>query len=83
MDVLRWEDNSLLLLDQTRLPDEVAYRTCRHYREVAEAIARLQVRERRRSGLRLLLGISWRPSIINPVSRTWSATWTRPPGSCC
>jgi methylthioribose-1-phosphate isomerase len=44
MDVLRWEDNSLLLLDQTKLPDEVAHRSCRHYREVAEAIARLQVR---------------------------------------
>ncbi len=44
MDVLRWEDNSLILLDQTRLPDEVEYRSCRHYREVAEAIARLQVR---------------------------------------
>ncbi len=44
MDVLRWEDNSLILLDQTRLPDEVVYRSCRHYREVAEAIAKLRVR---------------------------------------
>ena len=44
MDVLRWEDNSLLLLDQTRLPDEVEYFSCRHYRQVCEAIARLQVR---------------------------------------
>jgi methylthioribose-1-phosphate isomerase len=44
MDVLRWEDNSLLVLDQTRLPDEVEYRRCRHYRDVAEAIAGLRVR---------------------------------------
>jgi methylthioribose-1-phosphate isomerase len=44
MDVLRWEDNCLILLDQTRLPGEVEYRTCRHYREVAGAIARLEVR---------------------------------------
>ena len=44
MDVLRWEDNSLILLDQTRLPDEVEYCSCRHYREVAEAIAGLRVR---------------------------------------
>jgi methylthioribose-1-phosphate isomerase len=44
VDVLCWEDNCLLLLDQTKLPDEVAHRTCRHYRDVAEAIARLQVR---------------------------------------
>ena len=44
LDVLRWEDNSLLLLDQTRLPHEVEYLACRHYRQVCEAIARLQVR---------------------------------------
>jgi methylthioribose-1-phosphate isomerase len=44
VDVLCWEDNSLLLLDQTKLPDEVTHRSCRHYRDVAEAIARLQVR---------------------------------------
>jgi len=44
MDVLRWEDNSLILLDQTRLPDEVEYCSCRHYREVAEVIAGLRVR---------------------------------------
>ncbi len=43
-DVLRWEDDSLLLLDQTRLPESIEYRCCRHYREVAEAIASLRVR---------------------------------------
>lgn len=44
MDVLRWEDNSLLLLDQTRLPDEVEYYACRHYRQVAQAIVEMKVR---------------------------------------
>jgi methylthioribose-1-phosphate isomerase len=43
-EVLHWEDNGLLLLDQTKLPGSIEYRCCRDYREVGEAIARLQVR---------------------------------------
>jgi methylthioribose-1-phosphate isomerase len=43
-DVLRYEDQSLILLDQTKLPDEVVYLRCRDYRQVAEAISKLRVR---------------------------------------
>jgi methylthioribose-1-phosphate isomerase len=44
MEVLRWEGQRLLVLDQTKLPHQVAYFTCSHYREAAEAIRSLKVR---------------------------------------
>jgi methylthioribose-1-phosphate isomerase len=41
---LRFEDGALLLLDQTRLPDEEVWLRCSSPAEVAEAIGRLAVR---------------------------------------
>jgi methylthioribose-1-phosphate isomerase len=41
---LRWQDRSLLLLDQTRLPDEEVWLDCRTPEQVADAIRRLAVR---------------------------------------
>ncbi|HHW11951.1 MAG TPA: S-methyl-5-thioribose-1-phosphate isomerase [Firmicutes bacterium] len=41
---LRWEERSLILLDQTQLPEQEVYLTCQDYRAVAEAIRRLAVR---------------------------------------
>jgi methylthioribose-1-phosphate isomerase len=41
---LRWQDGSLLLLDQTRLPEQEAWLDCRTPEQVADAIRRLAVR---------------------------------------
>lgn len=41
---LAWEGESLRLLDQTKLPCEITYLSCRDYREVADAIRILAVR---------------------------------------
>jgi len=41
---LRWEGDALVILDQTRLPDEVCYIVARDYRVVADAIRDLKVR---------------------------------------
>ena len=41
---LRWRDGALELLDQTRLPHEEVWLTCRTPEEVADAIRRLAVR---------------------------------------
>ncbi|MGH3041626.1 MAG: S-methyl-5-thioribose-1-phosphate isomerase, partial [Gaiellaceae bacterium] len=41
---MRLEDDRVVLLDQRRLPDEVAYLECRSAAEVAEAIRTLAVR---------------------------------------
>ena len=44
MDAIRWQGNSLALLDQTRLPVEEVWNTYTDYRKVADAICRLVVR---------------------------------------
>lgn len=41
---LRWQDGSLLLLDQTRLPEQEVWLECREPEQVADAIRRLAVR---------------------------------------
>ncbi|HAU31582.1 MAG: Methylthioribose-1-phosphate isomerase [Desulfotomaculum sp. 46_296] len=44
MDTMRWEKDSLLLLDQTKLPQKVEYLKCKDYQTVAKAIRDLSVR---------------------------------------
>lgn len=44
MDAIRWQGNSLALLDQTRLPVEEVWNTYTDYRKVVDAIRRLVVR---------------------------------------
>ena len=44
MDAIRWQGDSLALLDQTRLPVEEVWNTYTDYRKVADAIRRLVVR---------------------------------------
>lgn len=43
-ETMRWENGRLLLLDQTRLPQEAEMIACEDYRRVREAIKRLEVR---------------------------------------
>ena len=43
-DTIRWEDDSVILIDQRRLPDEEIYLTCTDYREVVDAIRTLAIR---------------------------------------
>jgi len=44
LEVLVWKKEGLMILDQTKLPHEVSYILCTHYKEVAEAIRKLRVR---------------------------------------
>lgn len=44
IDPIRWEDDELRLLDQTRLPAEEAWLACSRPEDVADAIRRLAVR---------------------------------------
>jgi len=44
IETMRWENNKLILLDQTKLPREVSYYTCQNYHDVINAIKRLVVR---------------------------------------
>lgn len=44
MKTIEWKDNTLILLDQTKLPTVEEYITCQEYKRVCTAIKRLEVR---------------------------------------
>ncbi|GAB4310016.1 MAG: S-methyl-5-thioribose-1-phosphate isomerase [Methanobacteriaceae archaeon] len=44
METMIWKDDKLLLIDQTKLPDELVYFECKNYRDVIEAIKTMVVR---------------------------------------
>ena len=44
MKTMLWEDNKLLLIDQTKLPDELVYFECENYQDVVHAIKTMVVR---------------------------------------
>ena len=44
VETMKWERNRLVLLDQTKLPLQVAWIVCREYRRVVTAIKKLEVR---------------------------------------
>jgi methylthioribose-1-phosphate isomerase len=41
---VEWKDNSVVFIDQTKLPNKLVYVTCKNYNEVADVIRRLVVR---------------------------------------
>lgn len=44
IETMRWEENKLILLDQTKLPIKISYYICENYQDVICAIKRLVVR---------------------------------------
>ena len=54
---VRWEDDRLVLIDQTRLPTEEVERACASWPEVAEAIRRLVVRGAPAIGVAAAFGV--------------------------
>lgn len=44
MLTVAWRNNSVVLIDQTKLPNKLVYSMCKDYREVADAIKKLVVR---------------------------------------
>jgi methylthioribose-1-phosphate isomerase len=54
---LRWRDDALILLDQTRLPEELVYASYRHVEELARAIEGLVVRGAPAIGLAAAYGV--------------------------
>ena len=64
MDAIRWQGDSLALLDQTRLPVEEVWNDYTDYRAVAEAIRRLVVRGAPAIGVAAVSGI---PTIVGAM----------------
>jgi methylthioribose-1-phosphate isomerase len=53
-----WENNSVVLIDQTKLPNKLAYVKCKSYQEVADAIKRLVVRGAPAIGVTAAFGLA-------------------------
>ncbi len=53
-----WEGNQVVLIDQTKLPQEEVWLTCDNYRQLAVAIRDMQIREAPAIGVAAALGIA-------------------------
>src|SRR5919202_580294 len=53
-----WKDDSVVLIDQTKLPNKLAYVRCKDYKEVADAIKNLVVRGAPAIGITAALGLA-------------------------
>ena len=56
---IEWTDEGVRMIDQTRLPAEEVYRTCRDYEEVAEAIRSMVIRGAPAIGVAAAMGSRW------------------------
>ena len=56
---MEWQGQSLLLLDQTKLPSEIITILCKDYRRVGEAIKRLDVKLCKTLAFPLLISIKY------------------------
>jgi methylthioribose-1-phosphate isomerase len=53
-----WKDNSVVLIDQTKLPNKLVYVSCKDYKEVADAIRKLVVRGAPAIGVTAAFGLA-------------------------
>jgi methylthioribose-1-phosphate isomerase len=65
---MRWQDGSLLLLDQTRLPDEEVWLDCRAPEQVADAIRCLAVRGAPAIGVAAAYGLALGMAAVRAAS---------------
>ena len=58
VETIQWTDAGVVMIDQTRLPREEVFVTCRDYREVADAIRRMVIRGAPAIGVAAAMGIA-------------------------
>ncbi|MBX5494028.1 MAG: S-methyl-5-thioribose-1-phosphate isomerase [Bryobacteraceae bacterium] len=58
VETVQWTEDGVVMIDQTRLPREEVYVTCRDYREVAEAIRSMVVRGAPAIGVSAAMGVA-------------------------
>ncbi|RMF31893.1 MAG: S-methyl-5-thioribose-1-phosphate isomerase [Candidatus Nitrosothermus koennekii] len=68
---VQWKDNSVILIDQTKLPNKLEYVRCKTYQEVADAIKNMVVRGAPAIGVAAALGLAL--AAINSKSKTRDA----------
>jgi methylthioribose-1-phosphate isomerase len=58
VETIQWTGRGVVMIDQTRLPREVEYVTCRNYEEVAEAIRSMVIRGAPAIGVAAAMGVA-------------------------
>ncbi len=58
LETIQWTDAGVVMIDQTRLPREEVYVTCRDYGEVAEAIRSMVIRGAPAIGVAAAMGVA-------------------------
>ncbi len=58
VETIVWTDAGVVMIDQTKLPNEEVYVTCRDYREVAEAIRSMIIRGAPAIGVAAAMGVA-------------------------
>lgn len=53
-----WNNNSVVLIDQTKLPNKLVYTKCKNYKEISEAIKKLVVRGAPAIGVTAAFGLA-------------------------
>ena len=66
IETIRWNEKGVVMIDQTRLPTEENYITCRNYREVANAIRTMVVRGAPAIGVAAAMGVALGVSQAEP-----------------
>ncbi|HVW85162.1 MAG TPA: s-methyl-5-thioribose-1-phosphate isomerase, partial [Bryobacteraceae bacterium] len=58
IETIQWTDDGVVMIDQTRLPTEETYVTCRDYKEVANAIRTMIIRGAPAIGVAAAMGVA-------------------------
>src|ERR1700692_4008618 len=58
LETIQWTDEGVVMIDQTKLPSEERYVTCRNYREVADAIRTMVIRGAPAIGVAAAMGVA-------------------------
>ena len=58
IETIQWTDQGVVMIDQTRLPREEVYVTCRDYEEVADAIRTMVIRGAPAIGVAAAMGVA-------------------------
>ena len=58
IETIQWTDEGVVMIDQTRLPNEETYVTCRNYDEVADAIRTMIIRGAPAIGVAAAMGVA-------------------------
>ena len=58
IETIQWTDEGVVMIDQTRLPNEELYVTCRDYKQVADAIRTMVIRGAPAIGVAAAMGVA-------------------------